>query len=368
MTSPRPFKVLFAGGGTGGHLYPGLAIAEEFQRRVAGVRVEWAGSSYGLEARVIPQKGFVLHLLPVRGLYGVSWLKRLKVALLLPAAFLQCVWVLLRFRPHLVVGVGGYASGPMLAAAVVLGRVTVLQEQNAYPGMTNRILGRWVRRAFVPVAGLERIFPRAEVVGNPVRRDILALRETPRPRPHPPQVLVLGGSQGARVINRAMMDALPLLARWGHPVRVVHQAGPQQLEQVTQGYQGCTIPHQVVPFLEDMAGALAASRVAVSRAGASAVAELITARLPSVLIPIPGTSGDHQLKNGRRVEQHGAGVVLEQHLLTGQTLAARLMDLLDHPEKLDRMEACSDSLFPGDSARRIVESCLELTGRSPGKE
>jgi UDP-N-acetylglucosamine--N-acetylmuramyl-(pentapeptide) pyrophosphoryl-undecaprenol N-acetylglucosamine transferase len=359
----RPLRVLITGGGTGGHLFPGLALAEAFQRAVPGCDVRFAGSHYGLESRIVPARGFRLYRLPVRGLFGVSWRRRLWVAAMLPVALLKALGIVLAFRPQLVIGVGGYASGPMLAVAVACRRVTVIQEQNAYPGMTNRMLGRFVRLAFLPVAGLEKLFPRQEQIGSPVRRDILALRERP-PLPRPePLIFVLGGSQGARAINQAMIGALPPLANWGRPLRILHQTGPRDLDWVREAYRGCPIPHEVVPFLDDMAGAFERARLVVSRSGASAVNEIVTARRASVFVPIPRTSGDHQLMNARRVAEAGAGIVLEQSAATGEKLAATLIALLNDPAALDRMEAACDRLFSGDAAGAIVKSCLRLIGR-----
>lgn len=359
----RPLRVLITGGGTGGHLFPGLAIAEAFQRRVPGCEVRFAGSHYGLESRIVPARGYRLHRLPVRGLYQAPLRRKLWVLAMLPVALLQALWILLRYRPHLVVGVGGYASGPVLAVAILLRRVTAIQEQNVAPGLTNRLLGRLVSLAFAPDAELSRWFPRMEVVGNPVRREILALREAPSPPRPVPVVFVFGGSQGARAINRAMTEALPLLE--GRPVEILHQTGTLDSEWVEERYRGCGLAYRLVPFLDDMAGALSGARIVVSRAGASAVNEIVTARRASILVPIPHTSGEHQLMNARRVAAAGAGVLIEQADLTGPRLAEELIALLEHPERLDEMERHCDALFPGDAAERIAESCLRLVGRAP---
>ncbi|MDH4121541.1 MAG: undecaprenyldiphospho-muramoylpentapeptide beta-N-acetylglucosaminyltransferase [Deltaproteobacteria bacterium] len=362
-SSAKPLRVLIAGGGTGGHLFPGLAIAGEFRRQVPDCQVAFAGSAYGLEARVVPREGYPLYLVPVRGLYGVAWWKKLRGVLLLPLAFITCLWMLIRFRPHVVVGVGGYASGPVLATAVLLRRFTVIQEQNAYPGMTNRLLGRWVRRAFVPVAGLEHIFPRAVVAGNPVRKEILALQTRPAPEREVPLVFILGGSQGARAVNRAVVAALPWLEAWGKPLRVLHQTGRADQDWVAQGYASHAVPHTLTPFIDDMAQALWSCSLLVSRSGASSVNEIAAAGRPAILIPIPGTSGDHQLKNARRMEQAGAAVVLEQQSLTGEKLAQAVIALLEDPQRLKEMEARSLALSPGDAAKHMVRECLNLVGK-----
>ncbi len=353
-------RVLIAGGGTGGHLFPGLAIAEALRRRSPRIDIRFAGGTYGLENKVVPAHGYPLYRIAVRALYGVSWWRRALSLARLPLAFAQSLWVLLRFRPHLVIGVGGYASGPMLATALLLRRACVIQEQNTVPGMTNRLLGRWVRKAFVVVDGMERWFRNPAVVGSPVRRDILALREQPAAERLVPVLLIVGGSQGALAINRAMAAALPLLEAWGKPLRIVHQAGPNHLESVRSAYADRRLNAQVLPFIEDMAAAYRAARLLISRAGASAVNEIVAARRAALLIPIPGTSGDHQLQNARRLERAGAAVVLEQSALTGQTLARQIIGLLEDPARLDAMERACDALFPGDSAQRIADDCLSL--------
>lgn len=362
MAKSPALRILIAGGGTGGHLFPGLAIAEAFAQARPGCDVRFVGSYYGIEGRVVPERGHRLYRLPVRGLYGVSWLRRLRVAALLPVALLQSLWIILAFRPHLVLGVGGYASGPLLLAALLLRRRTAIQEQNAYPGMTNRLLGRHVQRAFVPVAGLEGLFPTAMVVGNPVRRAILALRERDMPPRTEPLVLVVGGSQGAHRINEAMADAAPLLHAEAPQLRIVHQTGAADRDAVAAAYAAAGLPAEVPAFIDDMPAILARARLVVSRAGASAVNELIAARCPAILIPIPGASGDHQRKNAQWMQAGGAAVLLEQTALDGERLARAILELMADPARLAAMEAATDALFPGDAAARIVEECLRMIG------
>lgn len=357
MAAPR---ILITGGGTGGHLFPGLAIAEALRRKAPDVDIRFAGGTYGLENTVVPAHGYPLYRIAVRGLYGMGLRRRLGALVRLPVAFLQSLWILLRFRPGLVIGVGGYASGPLLATALLLGRTCVIQEQNTVPGMTNRLLGRFVRKAFVVVSGMERWFRSPTVVGSPVRREILALRELPPAQRIPPTILAVGGSQGATAINRAMVAALPQLAAWGKPLRIVHQAGTAHAESVKAEYAGVAVDAQVVPFIQDMAAHYHQARLIVSRAGASAINEIIAARRASILIPIPGTSGDHQRQNARQLEQAGAAVMLEQVGLTGPKLAEAILRLLEDPARLDAMERATDGLFPGDAAQRIADECLDL--------
>jgi len=363
MAVREALRILIAGGGTGGHLFPGLAIAQAFQRQVPGTEVRFAGGARGLERRVVPAQGYRLYRIPVRGLYGVPLHRRLGALALLPWATVRCAAILLSYRPHLVVGVGGYASGPMLATALALGRTCVLQEQNTSPGMTNRILGRFVKRAFVVMNAETAAFRHPVAVGSPVRRAILALRERPAPARAVPALLVLGGSQGAHVLNRAMVAAAPALASWGRPLKIVHQSGPAEADEVRSGYDRAGLAAEVIPFIDDMAEAYGQARLIVSRAGASAVNEIVCARRASILVPIPGASGDHQLKNARRLEEAGAAQVVEQSRLTGEALASAILTLLEDPARLDEMEGACDALFAGDSAERIVAECRALLDR-----
>ena len=364
-------RILIAGGGTGGHLFPGLAIAEAFLARHPDADIRFVGSAYGIEHRTVPARGFHLYRIPVRGLFGVSWARRFWVLLMLPLAMLRCLWVILSFRPQLVIGVGGYASGPMMAMAVLTRRVTALQEQNAYPGLTNRLLGRRVRLAFAPFAGMEAFFPHAIVVGNPVRSAILALRtgkgtgkgaQRPAQAATTPPLFVFGGSPGAHRINRAMAEAAPLLEAWDGRLEILHQTGAADQGMVKDAYAAAGLPHRVEPFIEDMADAFHRARLVVSRAGASAVSEIVAARRAAVFIPIPGSSGEHQLKNALRLADAGAAVVLEQKDLTGPALAKCIIALLKDSKRLDAMEHATDALFTGDPAARIVQECEKLMG------
>ncbi len=364
----RQWRVLIAGGGTGGHLFPALAIAEAFQKMAPETTIRFAGSRHGIEHRVIPERGYRLHRIPVRGLYGVSWLRRLWVLAMLPFAFFQCAWILLSWRPHLVMGVGGYASGPMLATALLFRFRCVIQEQNAAPGMTNRLLGRFVPLAFTAVEDAGGWFRRAVVTGNPVRAEILALREgspgaPARATTPAPLMLVMGGSQGAHALNAAMSEALPILQGWERPPRILHQSGPREFETVRENYRRSgLLPEEVEvrPFIDDMATAYREARIVVSRAGASAIAEIVAARRASVLVPIPGTSGEHQLRNAERLAGGKAAVLIEQRDLSGERLAETLKELLDDPARLDAMEGATDALFQGDAAATIARTCLEL--------
>lgn len=380
----KPRRVLIAGGGSGGHLFPGLAIAGALEAAQPGIAIRFAGSKYGLEHQEVPKRGYHLYRIPVRGLYQVSPARKLWVLAMLPVAFLLSVTILLAYRPHLVIGVGGYASGPILATAWLLRFKTAIQEQNAYPGFTNRVLGKRVTAAFLAVADEHGMFRNPIVTGNPVREGILALRKSKaarqRPKDAPPMLFVFGGSQGARAINKAFTGALPLLDKWARtrggipgksgnstvlePLRIVHQTGRFDHEWVSEAYQAlpgdASLKAEVVPFMENMAQAYKESLLIVSRAGASAVDEIVTAGRASVLVPIPGTSGDHQLRNAQRLQEAGAAVLLEQKDLTPEALATCITDLLGSPKRMQAMEQATDGLFPGDAAEKVARECLKL--------
>ncbi|MDT8447996.1 MAG: undecaprenyldiphospho-muramoylpentapeptide beta-N-acetylglucosaminyltransferase [bacterium] len=350
---PR-LKVLIAGGGTGGHLFPGMAIAEALEAQ-GPTEVQFVGTARGIEVKAIPEKGWPLHLLPVSGLYRVGPLRKALGLVKLPLALSKAAGLLIRYRPHLVIGVGGYASGPLLLMALALGFKTVIQEQNAYPGMTNRILGKRVPLAFVPFAGLEGVFKNPVVVGNPIRRAIIDAAEAPQAKAATPLVLALvGGSQGARALNQALTGALPFLLPWAERLFIVHQTGKLDYEEVAAAYAKYPqFKAQVAPFLEDMVSLYRRAHLFVCRSG-SMVNELCAMGCPSILIPIPNSSGDHQLKNALALSEAGAARLLDQADLTPESLAQAVAQLLEAPDQLEQMSQAAKALYPGDAAAKIA--------------
>jgi len=351
-------KVLIAGGGTGGHLFPGMAVAEALGK-IRPTEVRFVGTARGIEARAVPERGWKLYLLSVSGLYRVGALKKLLGLLKVPVAFLQSLKILLTYRPDLVIGVGGYASGPLLLAALLLGRRTLIQEQNASPGMTNRLLGRFVPLSFVPFEGLEGVFRNPKVVGNPIRSQIQEAASLPDRRPKEPFTLVLvGGSQGARVLNQTLVAALPSLE--GQGIRILHQTGVADCEDVRQAYaQHPEIDAQVVPFVDDVASWFCEAHLLLSRAG-SMVNEVCAVGRASILVPIPNTSGDHQGSNARALESGGAAIVIPQAELNAQRLAQAILDIKNNPEQRTAMEEAAKSLVAGDAAQVIAQEALRF--------
>jgi UDP-N-acetylglucosamine--N-acetylmuramyl-(pentapeptide) pyrophosphoryl-undecaprenol N-acetylglucosamine transferase len=320
-------NILIAGGGTGGHLFPGLALAEAFTER--GFEVHFAGSSHGIEVKAVPRAGYPLHLIPVRGLKGRGLWRKLAGLFLLPAAFFSSWRLLRRVRPRLVVGVGGYASGPVVFTASLLGYRTAILEQNTVPGLTNRKLGRRVRRVYITFPESARYFPEKAVrsLGNPVRRAIVESLDGvgSAAGDGPPRVFVFGGSQGARAINELFMSAAPRLAALG--VRVRHQTGAADRERVEAAYRAAGVEAQVDDFIHDMAAAYAAADLVVCRAGATTCSELAIARKPAIFIPYPHATDNHQEQNARSLVRAGAAELLLESEATAETLVSYLSRL-----------------------------------------
>jgi UDP-N-acetylglucosamine--N-acetylmuramyl-(pentapeptide) pyrophosphoryl-undecaprenol N-acetylglucosamine transferase len=362
----KPLAVVIAGGGTGGHLYPGIAVARELQRREPGSVVTFAGTARGIEARVIPREGFGLDLLRSAGLKGTSLAARARGVALLPLGGMDAWRILSKRRPDLVIGVGGYSSGPVVLAASLRGIPTMLLEQNAVPGLTNRLLARVVSAAAVTFDSTVSFFGRrAFVAGNPIRQEFLsttgsdvagATGETA------PRVLIFGGSQGAHAVNMAMVEAAPRLADRGG-VAITHQTGERDLERVRDGYRQAGLVARIEPFLYEMEREMKNADLIICRAGATTIAELTAAGKPSVLIPLPTAADDHQRKNAEVLQHAGAAEVIEQKELSGALLAERIVGLMSDPQRRQHMARAARALARPDAARVIVDRALELARR-----
>ncbi len=344
-------SVIIAGGGTGGHIYPGIAIAQEFKRRNANCKIIFVGTARGLENKIVPREGFVLELIAVAALKGVSIDKRTKSLLMLPKSFLAVRSLIKKHQPEVVIGVGGYASGPMVLIASLMGVPTLIAEQNALPGFTNRMLSRFVKAAAVSFAEAKSFFGnKAEITGNPVRAEFFTI--APRPNNETKNIVITGGSQGARAINNAMVEALPLLE--AQNISIVHQTGELDFERIKAAYAQSPIKAEVKPFIEKIVDEFANADLVISRAGATTVAELAAAGRPALMIPFPLAADDHQRKNAEAVERAGAGRMILQSELTGERLAKELLALINEPEKLAAMSAASKKLAHPDAAAKVV--------------
>jgi UDP-N-acetylglucosamine--N-acetylmuramyl-(pentapeptide) pyrophosphoryl-undecaprenol N-acetylglucosamine transferase len=364
--------MLIAGGGTGGHLFPGVALAEELVLRGQGHSVLFVGTRHGIEARAVPRAGCDLELIEVGGLKGKGLWGWLKGLLRIPRAVWQSRRILKKYRPDVVVGVGGYASGPVLLAAWLMRLPTAVLEQNALPGLTNRVLGRFVRRVFVAFPQAEKFFNKSKVrlLGNPVRKalaDNLLAGGEPESGQH---LLVFGGSQGARILNQVVPDAVQLLSGRLPDLKVVHQTGERECQEVKQRYRERGVEAEVLPFIHDMAAAYRKADVVVSRAGATTVAELSLCRKPAVLIPFPYAADNHQVVNAQALVEAGAAVMILQSDLRAQRLADEVGAILADAGRRTAMQEAAGKVGRPESAREICESCLELAKKSRwrGKE
>jgi UDP-N-acetylglucosamine--N-acetylmuramyl-(pentapeptide) pyrophosphoryl-undecaprenol N-acetylglucosamine transferase len=357
-------RVLIAAGGTGGHIYPGIAVAQEIMRRDSESSVRFVGTARGLETKLVPKAGFDLSLIESAGLKNVRAVARMKGLATLPGSFVSA-WKLIRqFRPDVVVGAGGYVSGPVVLMAALTNRRTLVMESNALPGWTNRVLARFVDRAAVSFeASLGYFRGKGVVTGNPVRREFF---EIPLRNIQPDQLslLVFGGSQGAHAINEAMVAALPLLKKAGVAVKIKHQTGPADFERVQAAYlkEGWQDSATVCSYIDNMVEDFAVADLILCRAGATTTAELIAAGKASIMVPFPFAADDHQRKNAEALEAAGASKMILQEKLSGEKLAAEISLLLAKPDEIERMALASKKLAHGDAAAAAVDLIEELAG------
>jgi UDP-N-acetylglucosamine--N-acetylmuramyl-(pentapeptide) pyrophosphoryl-undecaprenol N-acetylglucosamine transferase len=355
--------VVIAGGGTGGHLYPGVAVAREMLRQRPDTVVTFAGTARGIESRVVPREGFELDLIRSAGLKGKSIAARLKGVALLPFSALDAWRLLSRRRPRLVVGVGGYSSGPVVALAALRGIPTLLLEQNAVPGLTNRMLARVVRAAAVTYDQTLPYFRgKGFVAGNPVRAGFLQPASSSSAPRAALGVLIFGGSQGAHAINVACVEAAPKLAASARPLAVTHQTGESDVALVREGYERAGLAARVEPFLFEMHREMSAADLVVCRAGASTLAEVTAAGKPSILVPLPTATDDHQRQNARVLADAGAAELIEQRELTGERLAAAMLALAGDADRRARMADAARRLAKPDAATVIAGRAFALAG------
>ncbi len=359
--------IVIAAGGTGGHLYPAVALAREFQRRDPAVRILFVGTKRGLESKVLAHEQLELALISAKPVMGTGPLGVLKGLAAMPLSLWQCLTILRQRRVRLVIGVGGYTSPMMVMAAAVTGTARVILEPNAHPGLANKAVGAFAQRVFLAFDSAAGAFDRAKVrvVGTPIRRAFLeraaqsaSLAGGRSGRGH---LLVFGGSQGAKAINSAMIDALPILRQQG-PLVITHQTGEADHTRVADAYRQAGVAATVVPFIYDMPAAITQADLVVARSGAMTVAEVTTCGKPAVLIPLPTAIYDHQMKNARVLEQAGGAVILPQADLSGTRLAQAISGILGDPARLQAMGAASMTLKRTDAAEAIVRECYALIG------
>lgn len=349
--------MIVAGGGTGGHLFPGLAVAEAAVAQGAQ-SILFVGSSSGIEARVIPQTRFPFRAIPIHGLRGRGWRGLAQLAWQLPNGVARAWRIIGEFRAQVVLGVGGYASFPVVAAAWLRGVPSVLLEQNARPGWANRVLGRLARRVCTTFAESNRYFPpdRVVVTGNPVR----SFAATTVAEKQGFTVMTFGGSQGAHRINEAFYEAAPALQAAIPGLRIIHQTGAADCERLQKRYREIGIAAEVEPFIDDMGAAYRRADLVVCRAGATTVAELTTLGKAAILVPYPFAADDHQRANASVLAERDAGILILDRELSGERLAGAIIELAKDQAKLSAMGAAARGLAVPDSAARVVDVCCEV--------
>lgn len=356
-------KVLIAAGGTGGHIYPGVAVAKEIMRRDESSEVLFVGTSRGLEKRIVPENGFQLSLITSVGLKSVGVIGKLKGLAVLPISFIESARLLSEFKPDVVVGAGGYVSGPVLLIASLMRYPTLVMDSNALPGFTNRKLARFVDKAALTFDEALPFFgSKGVVTGNPVRKEFFDVPQ--KERGEKTSILVFGGSQGARAINNAMMQALPLLESRADKLRIVHQTGEADFEKVRELYgRSAIVEHEVRPFISDMFVEFGDADLVICRAGATTCAELAASGKASIMIPLPTAADDHQRKNAEAFERAGASKMLVQAELSGESLAALVTGLIESPDALTSMEKAARKLGRANAAEATVDLINELAKR-----
>lgn len=355
-------KVLIAAGGTGGHIYPGIAVAKEIVRRDENSEVLFVGTERGLEMRIVPENGFQLSLINSAGLKNVGFAAKLKGLMILPKSFLEARRLIKNFKPDVVVGAGGYVSGPVLLTASFMRIPTLVMDSNALPGFTNRRLAMFVDKAALTFEEALPFFGKKGVVtGNPVRKEFFDI--PPKGRDNDKFcILIFGGSQGARAINNAMIEAVAFLQDFKKKLQITHQTGEHDFEKVQSGYaENSWEKANVRRYISDMVSEFAETDLIISRAGATTCAELAAAGKAAIMIPLPTASDDHQRKNAEALQTAGAARMILQRDLNGESLANEIVELINSPEKIGEMERAAKSLGRKDAAEATVDLIENLS-------
>jgi UDP-N-acetylglucosamine--N-acetylmuramyl-(pentapeptide) pyrophosphoryl-undecaprenol N-acetylglucosamine transferase len=360
----KSIRLLITGGGTGGHLFPGIAAAEALCKRLPGSEVMFVGTHRKMDKTSLSNYGFMVRSIHSHGIKGKSIGQLAKAVMVLPVSILESMYHIIRYRPQLVVGVGGYVTGPVIAAARLLGRVTIIHEQNSVPGLANRKLGRLVRKVCLSLPGSEKYFDSGKIVltGNPVRKEILDLAGEERQyKKGPLTILILGGSQGATGVNRLVVEALTG-KRITRDVRVIHQTGLADVEKVQEAYKKSRVDAEVKAFFHDMVSLYRRADLVISRAGATTLVELAVLGKPAILIPYPYAADNHQEINALYYVDGEGAIMFKESELTGDLLAEATSKILENETLLLQMGENMKKLGYPSAAEKIVDVCLQQMG------
>jgi UDP-N-acetylglucosamine--N-acetylmuramyl-(pentapeptide) pyrophosphoryl-undecaprenol N-acetylglucosamine transferase len=360
-------NIIIAGGGTGGHVYPGIAIARRLKELIPDARIVFVGTAEGIEAKVVPREGFELRFIRAEGMVGYGILRKLRSLLKIPLSFVDSFSILRQIRPDVVLGLGGYSSGAILLSAFLKRIPTMIHEQNSIPGTTNKILGRFVKAIAVTYHESMSFFPahKTHLTGNPVREEI---RHGDRQRGYRVfnldsryfTIFVFGGSRGASQINTAVVESLTYLRDYKDKIQFLHQTGERDLEAVRQMYHRYGFKGTIIPFIHEMADAYAVADLVVSRAGATTLAELTACGKPAILIPYPFAASDHQVSNAKKLCEMGAAQMILDDELNGKTLSEHIRYILEDPDVLEEMERVSRSLGGHDATKKVIDVMMGI--------
>ena len=356
-------KIIIAGGGTGGHLFPGIAIAEAFLKKDRENEVLFVGTERGLEKRVLKELGYSLKTIDIEGIKGRSWKRSMQATFKIPGSMMQAYKIISKYSPDVVIGVGGYASGPAVLTARFMGIKTAIAEQNALPGATNRILSRYVNKIFLSFPDRVQWFPKAKsvVTGNPIRASFAAVQEMRKKKEEEPfQILIFGGSQGAHAINMAVLDAAAELKSSREKLKFVHQTGEKDVQEIRDAYKRLNMNAEVHPFIMDMAKAYQEADLLICRAGATSVAEITAMGKAAILVPFPFAIHDHQTKNAEILVHAQAAIMIPEKDLSGRHLADTIEILIGNPATIEDMSKRSKALGNFRAADDVAEACIKM--------
>ena len=365
-TGEKKLSILIAGGGTGGHLFPGIAVGNEVRDRSPDADILFVTAGREIESRILDRAGFRQECLSVEGIKGRGIVKSLISIFKLPGSFFQSMAIIKRTSPDMVLGVGGYSSGPLCLAGKLMGVPVAVHEQNSYPGLTNRVLSRLVDMVFISFEESRKHFPKATfcLTGNPVRSIFKEGAKTLPGKKDVFTIFVTGGSQGAVAVNSVFIEALSIMKKKGIRPDVVHHAGQFDYERVLREYEARGIKGEISPFIEDMRGAYERADIFIGRAGAGTIFELAAMGRPSILIPLPGSANNHQETNAMALVRSGGAVMMLQKEIDGEKLAERLMEFSDNRDALAEMGENSRKVARLDAAKAIADQMFRMIGKN----